>query len=176
MSECPHDCQPCTKHFIGVEELIEKARYIPNFAEVSEEYHMFPELRITQEGTLERLTITAEMLQPAPSTRAEYPQLIILQSDFTSEETINCSCDGVHCVSISTAVETEYPNVYEVLIEPPVPVRAGEYIAVQQPPRNRAAMMLKFVRVPPPQPQRINSSRTLPLHPLVHLHIAGKDF
>ena len=159
-----------------MEELIEKARYIPNFAEVSEEYHMFPELRITQEGTLERLTITADMLQSAPSTRAEYPQLIILPSDFTSEETINCSFDGVHCVSISTAVETEYPNVYEVLIEPPVPVRAGEYIAVQQPPRNRAAMMLKFVRVPPPQPQRINSSRTLPLHPLVHLHIAGKDF
>ena len=175
MSECPRDCQPCTEDFIGVEELIEKARYIPNFAEVSEEYHSFPELRITQEGTLERLTITAEMLQPAPS-RPEYPQLIILPSDFTSEETINCSCDGVHCVSISTAVETEYPNVYEVLIEPPVPVRAGEYVAVQQPPRTRAAMMLKFVRVPPPLPQRINSSRTLPLHPLVHLHIAGKDF
>ena len=141
---------------------------------------IFPDLRITQDGFLVQLTITAERVEhsfdhPIFVIR-EYSQLIILPSDFTSDESdesLDCSLDDVRCINISKPIKTKFPNVYNVTVEPPVPVKTGDYIAVHQPPT--AAVRIKFVRVPPATPQQIYNSDSLPLHPLVHLHIASQE-
>ena len=161
----------CTENFIDLEELREKARYIPNFAEPTDSEQRFPDLRITQDGFLVQLTVTAELVNPPYLLGTEYPQLIILPSGFTSDGSLSCSLDGVSCISISKPIKTEFPNVYNVTVEPPVPVKTGDYIAVHQP--RTAAVRIRFVRVPPATPQQIYNSDSLPLHPLVHLHIAS---
>ena len=170
MSDCPgDDCGNCTRGFMGVDELRELARYIPNFAEITTN-QSFPDLKISEDGFVVKWTFTAQMLDPASGRRRggwrrdDYPQLLIVSN----------SSDRVHCLNSSTAVPTEYPNVYESTVSPPVPVKVGDYIAVHNPPADRAAMRLMFVRIPPVDPVTITSSKQLPLHPLVHLHI-GKN-
>ena len=171
MSGCPGNCSNCTRGFMEVEELREKARFIPNFAEITTNRLLFSDLKITQDGFLVKWTFIARELHPR---RKEYPQLIILPSDFRGGGAINCSDDRVHCFNSSNSVPTEYPNVYESTVDPCVPVNVGDYIAVHHPPNERAAMRLMFVRIPPVHPLTINSSEQLPLHPLVHLHIGKK--
>ena len=170
MLECPAHCDGCTHGFIGVEELREKARYIPNFADIRGN-QSFPDLRITQDGVLMKWTFTA---QKSSTSRTEYPLLIILPSNFSKNEVATCSSDGVRCLSSSAAMATEYPDVYEATVHPPVPVKAGDFIAIHQPPDKRATMKLKFVRIPPIDRQAISNGTLLPLHPLVHLEI-GRD-
>jgi hypothetical protein len=171
LSDCPgDDCGNCTHGFMGVDELKERARYIPNFAEITTN-QSFPDLKISEDGFVVKLTFTAQQSKRRPPLRTEYPQLIILPSDFRSEEAISCSNDRVHCLNSSTPVATEYPNVYESAVTPPVPVKVGDYIAVHHPPDDRPALRLTFVRIPPVVPVTITSSEQLPLHPLVHLHI-----
>ena len=84
---------------------------------------------------------------------------------------MQCSYD---ILKSSRPVATDYPNVYESTVDPPVPVNVGDTIAIHQPPHERAVMQLVFVRIPPVAQQEISSSESLPLHPLVHLHI-GKN-
>ena len=174
MSGCPGDCSNCSHGFMEVEELREKARYIPNFAENTTN-QSFPDLNITQDGFLVKWTFTGHETHPRPPWRKEYPQLIILPSDFRGGGAINCSDDRVRCLNSSTSAPTEYPNVYESTVDPRVPVNVGDYIAVHHPSNERAAMRLMFVRIPPVEPLTINSSEQLPLHPLVHLHIGKKN-
>ena len=176
MSDCPgDDCGNCTHGFMGVDELKERARYIPNFAEITTN-QSFPDLKISEDGFVVKLTFTAQQSKRRPPPLStEYPQLIILPSDFRSEEAISCSNDRVHCLNSSTPVATEYPNVYESAVTPPVPVKVGNYIAVHHPPDDRPALRLTFVRIPPVVPVTITSSEQLPLHPLVHLHIGKND-
>ena len=165
MSGCPGDhCDDCTRGFMGVNELRERARYIPSFPEITTN-QSFPDLKISEDGFVVKWTFTAQILDPAPGRRDGYPQLLIVSN----------STDRVHRLNSSTAVPTEYPNVYESTVTPPVSVKVGDYIAVHNPPADRAAMILMFVRIPPVVPVTITSSKQLPLHPLVHLHIGKND-
>jgi hypothetical protein len=66
--ECSHGC---TRGFIGLEELREKARYIPNFA-ANVKTKTFPDLRIAENGLVVKLTFIAEELEPTYS-RTKYP-------------------------------------------------------------------------------------------------------
>ena len=153
---------------MGLNELREKARYIPNFGYPTGN-QSFPYLRISQKGFLVKWTFTARRLQPTiPATR--FPQLIIIPS-YCNREEVNCSYD---ILNSSRAIVTEYPNVYESTVDPPVPVNVGDTIAIHQPPHESTVMQLVFVRIPPVEQQEISSSESLPLHPLVHLHI-GKE-
>ena len=153
---------------MGLNELREKARYIPNFGYPTGN-QSFPHLRISQKGSLVKWTFTARKLEPTVS-RTRFPQLIIIPS-YCNREEVQCSYD---ILNSSRPVVTDYPNVYESTVDPPVPVNVGDTIAIHQPPDERAVMQLVFVRVPPVEQQEINSSESLPLHPLVHLHI-GKN-
>ena len=165
MTGCPGDhCDDCTHGFMGVDELRELARYIPSFAEITTN-QSFRDLKISEDGFVVKWTFTAQILDPAPGRRDGYPQLLIVSN----------STDRVHRLNSSTAVPTEYPNVYESTVTPPVSVKVGDYIAVHNPPADRAAMILMFVRIPPVVPVTITSSKQLPLHPLVHLHIGKND-
>ena len=176
MSGCPdEDCDGCTRGFMEVDELRERARYIPSFAEITTD-QSFPDLKISEDGFVVKWTFTAQQSKGRPPPlMTEYPQLIIFPSDFRGEGVKSCSNDKVHCLNSSTAVPTEYPNVYESTVTPPVPVKVGDYIAVHNPPADRAAMILMFVRIPPVVPVTITSSKQLPLHPLVYLHIGKND-
>ena len=63
-----------------MDELREKARYIPNFAEVENNTILFPHLNTVQDGDLVKWTFTAEDLGEGEG-RTDYPDLLILDPD-----------------------------------------------------------------------------------------------
>ena len=175
VSDCFSHCSTCALGFIGVDELREKARYIPNFAtEHDIETITIPFLRITQDGNISKWTFTAK----ENNMGTEYPKLFLLppgtSEDYNIHDSVN---DNMPCLDASQAIATEYPNVYELSVDPPVPVRVGDYIAIRQPSSNVARMMISFVKIPRSVHQEINLSTTnqyFQLQPLVHLEI-GKN-
>ena len=168
-----------------MDELREKARYIPNFAEVEHQYIPFPHLNITQDGYLVKWIFTAEDLGRGEG-RTQYPQLLILPPNSTNfgYNGINNYCstsDRVHCLNSSQSVATEYLNVYEYTVDPPLPVETGYFIAIYQPPRETARMLLSFVKRAPPgttidlETEHDSNSKDFFLQPLVNLKINSKD-
>ena len=161
-----------------MKELREKARYIPNFAdgeEVKGLYIPFPHLNITQDGNLTKWTFTAEDLGEG-NGRMGYPDLLILASNSTCDDT---DCDVVHHLNGSQSVSTIYPNVYEYIVDPPLPVKTGYFIAIYQPPEEDARMLLSFVKRARQREIDLGKNQT-PLrspgyqyHPLLHLEITS---
>ena len=47
--------------------------------------------------------------------------------------------------SSSQSVPTSYPNVYEHVVELPLPVKARDYIGIIQPAENSAQLLISFV-------------------------------
>ena len=163
-------CNVCTCGFIGLDELREKARYIPNFVNVSDQTLHFQHMKITQDGYIVKWTFTAEKNHLTSNySWMEYPQLVILSSNYNPSITTD-SDYVVYSTDSSQANNTPYPNVYEVTI-PSVPVSVGDYIAVYQPDYNKAGMLLKFVNIPPLERQEIKDSSTFRPKPLIHLEI-----
>ena len=145
---------------MSVDELREKARFIPNFADVEDEFLLFPHMNITQDGYLVKWTFTAEDLDEDHGG-TEYPDLYILRlptgdTDYMEyeyegvESWMMDHADGVIIVYLngSQSVSTNYPNVYEYTVEPPMPVQAGDFIAIYQPPDDDARLLLSFVYCP----------------------------
>ena len=154
-----------------MDELREKARYIPNFAEVEDEYITFSHLNITQDGYLVKWIFTAEDLGQGEG-RTQYPQLLILAPNSSYK-----SSARVPCLNSSQSVATEYLNVYEYTVDPPLPVETGYFIAIYQPPRETARMLLTFVKRAPPgttidlEADHPSSRVDFLLQPLIHLEI-----
>ena len=152
-------------------ELREKARYIPNFAEVEDEYITFPHLNITQDGYLVKWIFTAEDLGQGEG-RTQYPQLMIL-----APNSIESTAAKVHCLNSFQSVATKYLNVYEYTVDPPLLVETGYFIAIYQPPRETARMLLNFVKRAPPgttidlEADHPSSRADFLLQPLIHLEI-----
>ena len=157
-----------------MDELREKARYIPNFAEVEDEYITFSHLDITQDGYLVKWIFTAEDLGQGEG-RTQYPQLMILAPN--SMESSFKSYTSDHCLNSSQSVATKYLNVYEYTVDPPLPVETGYFIAIYQPPRETARMLLTFVKRAPPgttidfEADHPSSRADFLLQPLIHLEI-----
>ena len=160
ISECSSECDNCTSGFMSVDELREKARFIPNFAEVEDEFLPFPHMNITQDGNLMKWTFTAVDLGEDHGG-TEYPELYILRlptgdTDYNEyeyegvESWMMDHTDGVIIVYLngSQSVSTNYPNVYEYNVEPPMPVQAGDFIAIHQPHDDNARLLLSFVYCP----------------------------
>ena len=167
-SDCTGRCSTCTHGFIGVDELREKARYIPNFA-ADHDIETFT-MPLIQEGNITKWTFTAV----ENNMGTEYPKLCILSPGTSGDNSVY---DDMHCLDSSQAIATDYPNVYELSVDPPVPVRAGDYISIRQPPSNVAQMMISFVKIPRSKHQEINfptNNEYFQLQPLVHLEI-GKN-
>ena len=135
-------------------------------------------MTITKDGYIVKLTFTAEKHQLASNhSWLEYPQLSILSSNYKYNSSMSISCsesDVMHCINISSANTTPYPNVYEVTF-PAVQVSAGDYIAVYQPDYSKAGMLLKFVNFRTPKQQEINFNNSSTIRsrkqPLIHLEI-----
>ena len=158
-------------------ELREKARYIPNFAKVEDGYTYYPHLNITQDGYLVKWTFTAEDMGQGEG-RTQYPQLLILAPDSIHTSSKN---ERVPCLNSSQSVATEYLNVYEYTVDPPLPVKTGYFIAIYQPPRETARLLLSFVkRAKPGTTIDLKGDHTFNkadflLQPLVNLEINSKD-
>lgn len=45
----------------------------------------------------------------------------------------------------SDAVSTTSPNVYELIVDPPTPIYAGDFIALDLPPVNSVRLLLSFI-------------------------------
>ena len=116
--------------FIDLQELMDNALSIPNFAEVENEFLLFNSLIITQNGYLVKWTFTAEDLGQEDG-RTQFPGLLI---------------DNDRLISGEEAVSTNYSNVFEYTETTSMPVQAGDTIIVRQPPESSARMLLSSVR------------------------------
>ena len=130
------------------------AKNIPNFAQAVEGLTVYPKMIITQDGLLVRWTFTAED-QGMGEGRIQYPELQVFR-----EKSL------VFVLLGSKAVRTAYPNVYECVIDPPQSVKAGDYIAVRQPPKHTARLLLSFVGFAGPPGVQINGKRKRALQQL----------
>ena len=118
--------------FIDLQELMDNALSIPNFAEVENDvFLVFDSLNITQDGYLVKWTFTAEDLGQEDG-RTLFPSLIIGATN--------------RRIFGENAVSTNYPNVYEYIAPTSMPVYAGDMITVQLPAESSARMLLSFVR------------------------------
>ena len=158
--------------FIDRQELMEKALFIPNFAEVENEEDvvlMFNSLIITQNGYLVKWTFTAEDLGQEDG-RTRFPNLLIGDDRLIFGE---------------EAVSTNYSNVFEYTATSRMPVKAEDIITVQLPAESSARMLLSFVRNagPPVSPIIIPGRRKRDVDPvsgkegnlpLITLEIRGK--
>ena len=109
---------------------------------------LFPQLNIVQDGNLVKWTFTAEDLGEGEG-RTDYPDLLILDPDNGGlyHDGMDSANGVVYHLNSSQAVSTKYPNVYEYTVDPPVPVKAGYFIAIHQPPKETARMLLSFVKL-----------------------------
>ena len=179
-SECSSECGNCTSGFMSVDELREKARFIPNFADVEDVFLPFPHMNITQDGYLVKWTFTAEDLGE-DHDRTEYPDLYILRlptgdtdyMEYEYEDVESWMMDHTDGVIVylngSLSVSTNYPNVYEYTVELPMPVQAGDFIAIHQPPDDNARLLLSFVHCP--ATETIHLHEDYPIQPLVSLQL-----
>ena len=125
--------------------------------EVEGEEWTFPNLNISQDGHLVKWTFTAEELDG--EDRTDYPHLQIWRGSSL-----------VDSFSSSQSVPTGYPNVYEHVVEPPLPVKAGDYIGIVQPAENFTRLLISFV---PFAGYYLGAS--LPLVPLVTVEVVEND-
>ena len=132
MSLHPTDEQ-CASDFISSRELKEQAQFIPNFAEVYGEFMVFPHMNLSQDGQLVKWIFTAVDQGPGGG-RTQYPDLQVYRG-------------GSRFVTLSgsESAPTGYPNVYEYTPDSPLPVEAGDFIAIEQPPEDSARLLLSFV-------------------------------
>ena len=119
---------------------------------------MFPDMNITQDGQLVKWTFTAEDKGPK-NMSVEYPELWIMRSG-----------TKVFSLSASVAALTAYPNVYDCVPDSPQSVKAGDYIAVLQPPKHTAQLLLSFVQYHAPGSKAVTMKEVVPL---VSLEVIG---
>ena len=104
-------------------------------------------MNITHDGLLVKWTFTAED-QGMQNGRHLYPNLQVYRGQSL-----------VFTLHASGAVSSTYPNVYEYVPDPPLSVEAGDYIAVWQPPKDTARLLLSFVRFAGPQSLVLNRTK-----------------
>ena len=157
--DCPSHCGECSRGFLSLDDLIQRARFIPNFVEVQGELLTFPNLNITQDGYLVKWTFTAVELEQ--EDRTDYPVLQIWRGS-----SIVDSFSSFH------SVPTGYPNVYEHVLKRRLAVKAGDYIGIEQPAENSARLLISFV---PLTGQLGTSDQENKLLPLVTVEVDYND-
>ena len=136
---------------IPVNDLREKARYIPNFAEVEgNAIILFQHLNIIQDGYLVKWTFTAEDLGEGTN----YPGLQINRNIISK------------ITAQSGPFPTNYSNVYEFILGTGTQVQAGDSIALELPPISSARLLLSFVRNGGPPGERVLLRRKRDIEPV----------
>ena len=149
------DCS--ASEFLSEADLREKtALFIPNFVLVDSN-GVFDHLTIIQDGNLTKWTFTAEDLGIG---RTGYPELRIVRD-----------LQLVPMLSGSTAVSTLYPNVYEVIADPPLPVKTGDFVYLILPSISTARLLLSFVLTGSPPGVSLDTGEDIEGLPLITLEI-----
>ena len=98
--------------------------------------------------------------------RTGYPKLRIYRETERSNSYI------LHVVLPgSSATSTLHSNMYEVIIEPPVPVHVGDVISLELPRINTARLLLTFVLTESPPGIDLDTSEDIAGIPLITLEI-----
>ena len=154
-------CSSC--EFLSESDLRNKtALYIPYFyvADTVRNTAIFYEhLTITQNGSLVKWIFTADDLGMG---RTGYPELRIYRETKRSY---------IRELPGSSATSTLHSNVYEVIIEPPVPVHVGDVISLELPPISTARLLLTFVLTESPPGIDLDTSDDIAGIPLITLEI-----
>ena len=131
-------------------------------------------MNISRDGYIVKWTFTAA----DQGQGDEFPNLLVLHPP---------SENITHRLNGSQSAPTGYPNVYEYTPDPPLPVEAGDFIAIEQPPEDSARLLLSFVRYAGPEGEsfynRVRMKRYVePLPgregslPLIALEVVGKIY
>ena len=129
-------------------------------------------MNISRDGYIVKWTFTAV----AKYQGDEFPNLLVLHPP---------SEDITHWLNGSQSAPTGYPNVYEYTPDSPLPVEAGDFIAIEQPPEDSARLLLSFVRYAGPEGGTVDDRTRVKRHveplpgkegnlPLIALEVVGK--
>ena len=129
-------------------------------------------MNISRDGYIVKWTFTAV----DQGQGDEFPNLLVLHD---LAENITHWLDG------SQSAPTGYPNVYEYTPDSPLPVEAGDFIAIEQPPEDSARLLLSFVPYAGPEGEAVDDLREVKRHveplpgkegslPLITLEVIGK--
>ena len=124
----------CTEGFISRERLAEEALLIGGFAYTYRQQTIIPDINFTTRGSVVRLTFAAQYRESA----TQYPELQVwryMSGTFVKVE----NTDNAE------PVQTSYLNVYEYVLDPPLPVLAGDVLGIYQPPENESRVHLTFL-------------------------------
>ena len=119
-----------TWKFVSEDDLMELANfYIPAFVYIDNEIILFTELQITQPGHLVKWTFAAHLLDGV-----EYPSLAIYRG-------IMYHFQRITTLTITKPFHTIYSNMYESVIDPPIPVQAGDIVGLVLPGNARLSLI-----------------------------------
>ena len=124
----------CTEGFISRERLAEEALLIGDFAYTYSQQTIIPDISFTMSGSVVRLTFAAQYRESA----TQYPELQIWRN-------MSGAFVKVGNTSNMEPVQTAYLNVYEYVLDPPLPVLAGDVLGIYQPPEDESRVHLTFL-------------------------------
>ena len=124
----------CTEGFISRERLAEEALLIGDFAYTYRQQTIIPDINFTTSGSVVRLTFAAQYRESA----TQYPELQVWQN-------MSGTFVKVGNTANMEPVQTAYLNVYEYVLDPPLPVLAGDVLGIYQPPEDESRVHLTFL-------------------------------
>ena len=129
----------CTEGFISRERLAEEALLIGDFAYTYSQQTIIPDINFTMSGSVVRLTFAAQYRQSA----TQYPELQVWRN-------MSGTFVKVGNTDNTEPVQTAYLNVYEYVLDPPLPVLAGDVLGIYQPPEDESRVHLTFLEATGP--------------------------
>ena len=129
----------CTEGFISRERLVEGAFLIRDFAYIYSQQTIIPDINFTTSGAVVRLTFAAQYRASA----TQYPEVQVWRN-------MTGTFVKVGNISNTEPIQAAYLNVYEYVLDPPLPVLAGDVLGIYQPPEAVSRVHLTFVRATGP--------------------------
>ena len=125
----------CAQGFISREILVEEALLIGDFAYTYSQQTIIPGINFTMSGSVVRLTFAAQYRESA----TQYPELQVWRN-------MTGTFVKVGNAGNMEPVQTAYLNVYEYVLDPPLPLLAGDVLGIYQPPEDESRIHLTFLR------------------------------
>ena len=87
--------------------------------------YVFPSLQIKESGFIEKWLFAAELVRRSPTG----PDPVSIHFQVLRNE--NEQATVISDINITTPVRSDYPNVYEYQMDPPLLVQAGDYVGIR---------------------------------------------
>ena len=108
---------------------------IGDFAYAYSQQSVIPDINFTTSGAVMRLTFAAQYRASA----TQYPELQVWRN-------MTGTFVKVGNTSNTEPIQTAYLNVYEYVLDPPLPVLAGDVLGIYQLPEDESRVHLTFLR------------------------------